>query len=155
VQLLVNESKAGGSGGSMVLERLAEVLLVQALRLHATGHTCSSTGLRALSDPVIGRALKSVHEAPGEDWTVERLASSVGVSRSGFAARFHELVGEPPLRYVTRWRVTRASELLRNGRDSIATIASGLGYESEAAFHRAFKRWRGVGPGAFRRQAAL
>jgi AraC-like DNA-binding protein len=156
VQLLVAEAQLSHDGGALVLERLAEVLLVHALRLHARQQgSCAESGLRALSDPVIARALQQIHDAPGVDWTVERLATQVGLSRSSFSARFTALVGEPPLRYLTRWRVTRASERLRDGHDSIASIAATLGYESEAAFHRAFKRWRGIGPGAYRRSARI
>jgi AraC-like DNA-binding protein len=152
VQLLVAESHAGRDGRSIVLERLAEVLLVQALRLRAGARPCDEAGLRALVDPAIGAALQRIHAAPGEPWTVERLASAVGLSRSGFAARFHELVGEPPLKYLTRWRVARAAELLRDGRETVAAVAGRMGYDSEAAFNRAFKRVHGLGPGKYRRE---
>lgn len=151
VQLLAAESHAPRPGGGLVLERLAEVLLVQALRRHSESGRCPTAGLRALADPAIGAALANIHAAPGRDWSVESLATAVGLSRSGFAARFAELVGETPLRYLTRWRVTRAGELLRDARLSVAAVAAQLGYNSEAAFHRAFKRVQGVGPGKWRR----
>lgn len=151
VQLLIAESGAAQAGGALVLERLTEVLLVQALRLQTSEGTCGARGLCALADPAVGVALERMHARPAADWTVESLATVAGLSRSGFAVRFHALVGEPPLQYLARWRMTKAAELLRDGRQSIAAVAEHMGYESEAAFHRAFKRWRGTAPGAYRR----
>jgi AraC-like DNA-binding protein len=151
VQLLVAESGSPRPGGALVLERLMEVLLVQALRLHAAEGNCREGGLRALVDPAIGAALAHMHASPADDWTVESLAAAVGMSRSGFAARFRSQVGEPPLQYLARWRMTKAAERLRDAHDSIAAVAARFGYDSEAAFHRAFKRWEGLTPGAYRR----
>jgi AraC-like DNA-binding protein len=152
VHLLVAESGSPGPGSALLLERLMEVLLVQALRRHAvTIGGCSKGGLRALVDPPIAAALERIHGVPSAAWTVESLATAVGLSRSGFAARFSAQVGEPPLTYLARWRMTKAAEQLRDGRDSIAAVAARFGYESEAAFHRAFKRWEGLAPGAYRR----
>ena len=107
--------------------------------------------LRALVDPQISRALTAIHQTPERTWTVESLAEHVGMSRSGFAARFMQLVEEPPLTYLTRWRMTKASRLLRGGRASIGEISSQVGYEAEAAFSKAFKRWHGVAPGTYRK----
>ena len=101
----------------------------------------------------IGRALVLIHETPHANWTVESLADRVGMSRSAFAARFTELAGEPPLTYLTRWRMAIAARLLRDGSDTIGEIAGRVGYEAEAAFNKAFKRWNGQPPGAFRRAA--
>ena len=94
-----------------------------------------------------------MHAAPAEAWTVERLAATVGLSRSGFAARFQALVGEPPLHYLTQWRVLNAATLLTETTDTVEHIAARLGYESGPAFQKAFKRWQGVGPGAYPRAA--
>ena len=151
VQLIAAESAAPGPGSAIVLGRLADVLLVHALRLRATLAEPDEVGLRALSDPAIGATLKLIHARPSDPWTVERLASQVGLSRSGFAARFHALVGETPLRYLARWRMLKAAAWLRETSDSVPQIAERAGYESAPAFHKAFKQWQGVGPGAYRR----
>jgi AraC-like DNA-binding protein len=103
--------------------------------------------LRALIDPQNGRALSLIHEKHEDDWTVESLASKVGMSRSAFAARFAQLVEEPPLTYLTRWRMQKASRLLETSQAGVAEVAKRVGYDAEAAFSKAFKRWIGVAPG--------
>jgi AraC-like DNA-binding protein len=108
--------------------------------------------LRALSDRSIGKALALIHERPADGWTVEKLASAVALSRSGFAERFRALVGDPPLDYLARWRMTKAAELLRDSDLAMIDVAERVGYRSEASFNRAFKRLEGVTPGAFRRR---
>lgn len=150
-QLLVAESTSGRPGSTVVIDRLADVLFVHALRTAIDGNPCSGEGLRALADPPIARALALMHDRPHEAWTVERLASAVGLSRSGFAARFRATVGEPPLEYLGGWRMTKAAQLLRESDDSTSEVAARVGYQSDAAFNRAFKRWEGKGPGAYRR----
>jgi AraC-like DNA-binding protein len=151
VQLIAAESAAPGPGGAIVLGRLADVLLVQALRMQAATPSAEGAGLQALADPAIGKALGLMHGRLGEPWTVERLAAAVGLSRSGFAARFHALVGEPPLQYLSRWRMTKAAQWLRETDDSLPHIAERVGYVSAVAFNKAFKRWHGIGPGGYRR----
>ncbi|MET0405609.1 MAG: AraC family transcriptional regulator [Cystobacter sp.] len=153
VQLLLAESTSTSPGSTVILSRLAEILLVQALRTHIAGSQEEALGLRALSDPPIARALSLIHQQPGEGWTVEGLASAVALSRSGFAARFSALVGDPPLEYLARWRMTKAAQFLRDGHLSLEEVARQVGYQSEASFNRAFKRWEGVAPGTYRRQA--
>jgi AraC-like DNA-binding protein len=150
-QLLVAESTSRRPGSTVVIDRLADVLFVHALRTAIDGNPCSGKGLRALADPPIARALSLMHGRPHEAWTVERLASAVGLSRSGFAARFRATVGEPPLEYLGGWRMTKAAQLLRESDDSTSEVAARVGYQSDAAFNRAFKRWEGKGPGAYRR----
>lgn len=150
VKLIALESAAPRAGSSVILARMTECLLVHALRTRTAE---KGDGILALSDPSIATALEHMHAAPAEAWTVERLAATVGLSRSGFAARFQALVGEPPLRYLTQWRVLKAAALLTETADSVDTIAERLGYESGPAFQKAFKRWQGVGPGAYRRGA--
>jgi AraC-like DNA-binding protein len=113
--------------------------------------SCSERGLCALADPAIGESLKRMHGDPAHDWTIEELAKVVGMSRSAFAARFAELVGEPPLHYLTHWRMTKAAQQLRESDTSISAIAEQVGYRSSAAFMKAFTRARGTGPGAYRR----
>jgi AraC-like DNA-binding protein len=154
VQLLIAESGARSPGGSVVVSRLVDVLFVQALRTFILSTDCKESGLRALRDPQIGRALQLVHARPTEEWTVEGLARAVGLSRSAFAARFTDLVREPPLEYIARWRMTKAAELLRESDLSLGVVAERAGYRSEAAFSRAFKRHEGAAPATYRRQRA-
>jgi transcriptional regulator GlxA family with amidase domain len=137
----------------VVVSRLVDVLFVQALRTFIMSGSCKQGGLRALADAQIGKSLQLVHEKPAEPWTVDGLARAVGLSRSAFAARFTDLVGEPPLEYVSRWRMTKAAELLRESDLSVLDVAERSGYSSEAAFNRAFKRHGGTAPARYRRQA--
>lgn len=154
VQLLIAESAARSPGGTVVVSRLVDVLFVQALRTFILGSTCTESGLRALGDPRIAKALQLVHDRPTEAWTVDGLARTVGLSRSAFAARFAELVGDPPLEYIARWRMTKAAELLRESDLPLVAVAERAGYHSEAAFSRAFKRHEGLAPATYRRQRA-
>ncbi|WP_223641316.1 AraC family transcriptional regulator [Corallococcus sp. EGB] len=152
VQLLLTESASSHPGATVIMSRLADILLVQALRAHImSSGSCRESGLRALVDPPIAKALALIHERPGEPWTVESLASAVAMSRSGFAARFSELVGEPPLEYLAGWRMIKAAQLLRESELPLSEVAPVIGYQSEASFNRAFKRWDGTAPGAYRR----
>ncbi|HSC86293.1 MAG TPA: AraC family transcriptional regulator [Polyangiaceae bacterium] len=151
VQLILAESVAPKPAGSVVLQRLADVLFVLALRSVRSSGQCRAPGIPALSDPRIYAALNLMHARVDQPWTVETLAKRVNMSRSGFAARFTELVGEPPLQYLARWRVTRAAELLRDDDDKIEAVAGLVGYESLPAFSRAFKRWQGESPANYRR----
>jgi AraC-like DNA-binding protein len=153
VPLILSESASPGPGASIVLARLADLLFVQGLRLWITTAGQSVCGLRAVADPAIGAALRLMHARPAEPWTVQRLASSVAMSRSAFAARFSELVGEPPLQYLARWRMTIAAQRLREDDAVIADVAEAVGYANPVAFSKAFSRMQGVGPGTFRRQA--
>lgn len=152
VQLLLSESSSSSPGATVIMSRLADILLVQALRAHVMGGQCKENGLRALVDPRIGKALGLLHERPAEPWTVESLAAAVALSRSGFAARFTALVGEPPLEYLARWRMTKAAQLLRESQVPLIEVAERVGYTSEASFNRAFKRWAGTAPGTYRRE---
>ena len=146
------EAASGRPGARTVVSRLADILFIQIVRGFLSSTPVSHRGwLRALNEPQIGAALGLIHQDPRQPWTVAMLASKVGMSRSTFAGRFAELVGEPPLHYVTRWRMQRAASLLREGRATLADIADRVGYESEAAFSKAFKRWVGAAPGAYRR----
>ena len=138
-------------GGETVLTRLADVLVIQAIRAWLASDPGGHTGwLGALQDRQIGRALAVVHRDPARDWTVATLAAECAMSRSAFAARFTELVGEPAMQYVTRWRMQAAVHELSSGRRTVGELAGRLGYRSEAAFSRAFKRVIGVAPGAVR-----
>jgi AraC-like DNA-binding protein len=154
-QLILSESAAPGPGSSMLSARLAEILLIQALRARVAAKEPGDDhthGLCALADPAIGTAMRLIHARPAEVWTVERLAREVAMSRSSFAARFAELVGMPPLQYLTHWRMTEAARRLRDGGESVAQVAEQVGYANAAAFMKAFTRVHGVGPGTYRRR---
>jgi AraC-like DNA-binding protein len=150
VALILGESAAPGPGSPIVLGRLADLLFVHAIRWWITGEGASGCGVRAVADPSIGAALRLMHGRYDEPWTLERLAASVSMSRSAFAARFTELVGEPPMQYLAEWRMTHAARLLREG-VSVACVAQQVGYANPVAFSKAFSRMRGMGPGAWRR----
>jgi AraC family transcriptional regulator, alkane utilization regulator len=142
---------AATPGSQAMLGRLMELLFVEVLRRHVTRLPSNSTGwLAALNDPLVGRALQLVHADPARRWTADDLARQAGASRTVLAERFNGLLGRPPIDYVTSWRIQLAAERLRNSHDPIATIAGEVGYESEAAFNRAFKRLTGVTPGKWR-----
>lgn len=139
-------------GRQTVLTRLAEILFVQAVRGYLTQLPHQGGWLRALIEPGISSALGLIHRQPEKHWTVALLAQQASMSRSSFAARFTQLVGNPPLKYLTQWRMSRASDLLRDQHASLQEIALRVGYDSEVAFNQAFKRWSGCPPGAYRRQ---
>ncbi len=157
LQFIACEASSRRPGSQTVISRLADILFIQIVRGHlAKMGEASADGpgwLGALAEPQIGAALSLVHQSPEQSWTVASLAQRVGMSRSAFASRFTRLVGEPPLHYVTRWRMQKAAGLLREGRSTLAEIAEQVGYESETAFSKAFKRAVGSSPGAYRRAA--
>jgi AraC-like DNA-binding protein len=145
------ESRQREPGGENVLARVSELLFVEVVRRHLRTLPDAQTGwLAGLRDPMVGRALAAVHGAPADAWTVDSLARDAGASRSVLAERFTALVGQPPMQYLTRWRMQLASRRLRDGA-TIAEAASGIGYDSEAAFSRTFKKVVGQSPGAWRR----
>jgi AraC-like DNA-binding protein len=151
LRLVAAEAAHLRPGGETVLTRLADVLVVQAIRTWLDEDPAARAGwLGALRDPHVGRALALVHRDPARDWTLGALAAEAAMSRSAFAARFTELVGEPAMQYVTRWRMHTALSWLDDG-TTVGELAGRLGYRSEAAFSRAFKRVIGVAPGAARR----
>jgi AraC-like DNA-binding protein len=153
LQLIAAETKHPRPGGEAVITRLADVLIIQAIRWWMETDPGAQTGwLGALKDEQIGHALGLIHNDPKRDWTIAALADEVAMSRSAFAARFTELVGEPVMQYVTRWRMRVAVNALQDEQATVAELADRLGYRSEAAFARAFKRVVGVAPGAVRRR---
>lgn len=140
-------------GGETVITRLADVVVIQALRSWLdTAPEAHRGWLAALRDPQIGRALAMIHALPGADWSVDRLARAVGMSRSAFAARFSATVGSAPMTYVTHWRFSIARNRIVETNDALALIAQDLNYQSEAAFCRAFKRHFAISPGSLRRK---
>jgi AraC-like DNA-binding protein len=155
LQLLASEMAEQAPGSDVVSNRLAEVLFVQTIRAHiaAGRETCKQPWLRAIFDPKIGAALRSIHDNVNTPWTVESLADAAGMSRSAFAVRFKELLGQTPLDYVTEWRMQRAMPLLQVRDKKLVEVAHAVGYESDAAFSKAFKRVVGVAPGEYRATA--
>jgi AraC-like DNA-binding protein len=140
-------------GSTTVLTRLAEVMFIEVLRQHIATIGFDERGwLAALRDPVVGAALSKLHERPAHAWSLPELAREVAASRSVLAERFAEVVGVPPMQYLAQWRHQLAADLLRRSRAKVSAIAAQVGYDSEAAFSRAFKRATGVSPGAYRSQ---
>lgn len=154
LKLMASEARALRPGGETVVTRLADVLVIQALRTWLEADPAAQTGwLGALQDPQVGRSVSAIVREPARPWTVGSLAHLCAMSRSAFAARFSALVGESPMQHVTRVRMRFAASVLREGREPIAVLAERFGYRSEAAFSRAFKRMVGTPPGAVRRSA--
>jgi AraC-like DNA-binding protein len=155
-QLMAAEARDFQPGGEAVITRLADVLVIQAIRAWLETAPAARTGwLGALQDQQIGRALALIHRDPARPWTVASLANELALSRSAFAARFTELVNEPVMQYVTRWRMQIAKSALETDGSTVAELADRLGYRSEAAFARAFKRVIGAPPGAVKRRSPL
>src|SRR5262245_16597176 len=152
VQFALAESKQHRMGGEVVLGRLSELMFVDVVRRYLETLPADRTGwLAGLRDPFVGRALTALHRSPAHDWTLESLAHEVGLSRSALAERFVQFVGQPPMQYLAAWRMQLAASLLMSGNDGIAEIASRVGYESEAAFSRAFKKVVGTPPSQWRK----
>ncbi len=143
---------AGSPGRAVTVPALLDILLVGLLRSWSRGSTVDTRGwTAALDDPAVAVALDAVHHRPHEPWTVDALARLCGLSRSTFAVRFTACVGQPPLRYLTWWRMTRAAAMLRADDQPLTRVAAAVGYSSEFAFGKAFRREVGVPPGVYRR----
>jgi AraC-like DNA-binding protein len=139
-------------GGSLIAQQLAYMMLIQALRLHLTDASNAGSGwLSALSDAHMSVAITHMHQAPGYPWTLQSLAQRVGLSRSVFALRFRATVGATPMEYLTRWRMLLAADRLRNSPEGLSAIAQSLGYESESAFSKAFRRVMGRSPRQYKK----
>lgn len=144
----------GAVGASTIISKLSELMFVEAVRRHIESLPPEETGwLAGLRDAAIGKALALLHTEPNRDWSAEALATAVNLSRSAFAERFTTLIGQPPMKYLTNWRMQVAAHKLRENRLTISQIAFDVGYESEAAFTRAFRREMGAPPAAWRKQA--
>jgi AraC-like DNA-binding protein len=152
LQFMAAEAITVRPGGEAVITRLADVLVIQAIRAWIDNDPAAQTGwLGALQDKQIGRALALVHRDPARAWTLDLLAAQVAMSRSSFAARFTQLTGVSAMHYVTRWRMQLALACLKEKEITLIDLATRFGYQSEAAFGRAFKRFMGFSPGAVRR----
>jgi AraC-like DNA-binding protein len=150
----VRESSAARPGAESMLAKLSEFMFVEAMRRYVESLPPGGKGwLAGVRDTQIGRALALMHGEPGRAWTVDEMAREVALSRSALAERFTALVGEPPIQYLMRWRLALAAQTLRSGMDAVARVAERSGYESEAAFSRAFKREFGMPPAAWRKAA--
>lgn len=148
---VVEESRAERAGAGTVLTRLAELMFIEVMRRYLEGLPAEQTGwLAGLRDPMVGRALALLHARPGHSWTLAELAQAVAGSRSRLAERFTHLLGYPPMQYLTQWRMQVAANLLSRSGAKVAAIAAEVGYESEAAFSRAFKKATGQSPGGWR-----
>ncbi len=151
---LAHELDRPSAGSQAVIDRLIDLMLVYALRTCLQRPDAANVAwIAALRDPALGRALEAIHTAPARDWTVARLARETGRSRSAFAAAFTATLGQTPLAYLTRWRMTVAANLLRESALGIAEVAQRVGYRNAYAFATAFRRVTGVSPGAERRRA--
>jgi AraC-like DNA-binding protein len=151
VRYALAEARSPRPGGAGVLAKLAEVLFIEVLRLYMNEQSAGRIGwLAGLGDRVVGAALNALHARPAHAWTLEELARTAATSRSVLAERFAQLVGRSPMQYLTQWRMQVASRLLRDTTAKVIEIASSVGYESEAAFSRAFKREVGASPAAWR-----
>jgi len=150
----LTEAASASPGVDALISKTAEILFLEALRGYIESIPADRTGwLAGLKDPLTARCLALMHESPGLDWTVDSLGQAAHSSRSALAERFTRFVGMPPLQYLTRWRMVVAADKLRDKRGDLARIAASVGYKSEAAFNRAFKREFGTSPGQWRRQA--
>ncbi len=151
LRMAVAESNQRRPGGEAVLERMSEMLFVEVVRRYVETLPEGQTGwLAGMRDAAVGRALALLHERPDEPWTLERLSSDAAMSRSTLHERFVHFIGQPPMQYLAQWRMQVAAKLLRDTKAKIIEVALGVGYESEAAFSRAFKRATGVAPSAWR-----
>jgi AraC-like DNA-binding protein len=151
VSFIARESASPQQGAEVMLRRLTEMLFIQVVRVWIDQQAEASGGwLAALHDPSISTALGLIHQLPKRGWKVEELAEAVALSRSAFTARFTRLVGEPPMKYLTRWRMNMATRLLQNG-IKVEKIAQQLGYDSDVAFRKAFKREVGIPPARYRK----
>ncbi len=152
-RLMAHEARQESFGRQLVLDKLADALFVMALRQHIASSSERRGLIAALIDPRMARVLAAMHAQPGRTWTVAMLAELAHQSRTAFALHFHEVLGVSPYQYLTEWRMAEALRLLADPKSSAATIAERFGYQTEAAFRRAFKKVHGYGPGRARRAA--
>jgi AraC-like DNA-binding protein len=153
IRFSVDQENGGRAGGSLVMAKLAELLFVETLRRYISSLPEDETGwLAGARDPAIGQALVQLHRKPAYPWTISQLARQVGLSRTRLAERFRHFLGEPPMGYLAQWRLKLGAEMLQSSEESVAEVAAAVGYGSEAAFNRAFKRAFDCPPAQFRRK---
>lgn len=146
IERTMAEMRKNDPGSKLILQHLAHMMLIQVLRMYMNDDAKGVGWFFALADPQVSKAISAIHADPAQNWTVETLARCSGMSRSGFAARFKDKVGQSPMAYLTHWRMMLAGEKLLHSRDPISQISLSLGYESESAFSTAFKRVMGCAP---------
>jgi AraC-like DNA-binding protein len=151
IDRVTEESRLGRAGADTVLTRLAELMFIEVVRRYLDSLPPGQTGwLAGLRDEVVGRTLTLLHAQPGRAWTLALLARETASSRSSLTRRFTELIGQPPMQYLAQWRMQVAANLLAQGNGKVAAVGADVGYDSEAAFSRAFKKATGQSPGAWR-----
>jgi AraC-like DNA-binding protein len=156
IRHLVSESESSRPGRSLMLAKMAETLFIEALRRYMTQLPPEQSGwLAGARDPIVGSAIAAMHRQPGACWTLDSLAAAIGASRSVLTERFARFLGQPPLAYLAMWRLQLAARRLLASRDTVMQIALDVGYQSEAAFIRAFKREFGSSPGVYRRSKTV
>lgn len=156
VRYALAEARSPRPGGAAVLAKLSEVLFIEVLRLYMTERTEGCTGwLAGVNDRIVGAALNALHKNPAHAWTLDELARTAGSSRSVLAERFQQLVGSSPMQYLTQWRMLLAANLLCRSNAPLANIAENVGYQTDTAFSRAFRREYGAPPAAWRRSRSL
>jgi AraC-like DNA-binding protein len=152
LELLSLETEQPGLASEAMINRLCELLFIHAIRAHTLeNHQGNSGWLAGIADRQLGKTILSVHNQLRKGWTVDSMAASAGMSRSAFAARFKVIVGQSPLEYLTQWRMHKASTLIRRNNSNMSEVAHAVGYESESAFTKIFKKQTGITPSEFRR----
>jgi AraC-like DNA-binding protein len=156
IELTLAEARAERAGGECIRLRLSELMFIEVVRRYLATLSAAQTGwLAGLRDPAIGRALALLHERPAHAWTLDELANNAGLSRSALAERFAYFVGQPPMHYLTQWRMQVAARALADGTAKVASVACEVGYASEAAFSRTFKKITGVSPSEWRHRSVM
>ena len=153
INLMTIETEAGDVGSNAVINRLSDILFIEAIRAYIHSHEDNRGYIAALKEPRLSKALISFHKQPTQNWTVQSLSEAAGMSRSGFAELFKNIVSMSPMEYVTGWRMQYAYDLLTSSTKSVTQIAEECSYQSESAFRKVFKRQFDIGPGAVRREA--
>lgn len=154
LRMIGAETGGRAMGGDLIALKLSEAIFAQAIRAFLSSTEAEDAGLSGFSDPQLARALTMIHSNPSHGWTLEMLAREAGMSRTGFAVRFADRIGMPPLQYVTYWRMQLACRALRDSGRSIADVAAQVGYSSESGFSRVFKKEKGLPPARYRAQVA-
>ena len=153
INLMIAEVESAGEGSSAIIDRLSDILFIEAIRTYIRLHGNDQGYIAALKEPRLSKALTSFHKYPAKNWTVQKLSEEAGMSRSAFADKFKQMVDMSPMEYITGWRMQNAYDVLTSDGKSVMRIAEDSGYQSEAAFRKAFKKQFGVGPGSVRREA--
>lgn len=153
VKLMIAEAENNHTSSSAIIDRLSDILLIEAIRTYTHLNEQDKGYIAALKDSRLSKALTSFHKAPGQNWTVQTLSEEATMSRSSFADQFKHMIGMSPMEYVTGWRMQHAYDVLSSDNKSVTQIAEECGYQSEPAFRKAFKKQFGVGPGSVRREA--